>query len=90
MKELCDKTALSAEEKQNVQQLITKSQLAEHPDFMFLVGKYHKNCLQDAKRAQEIYQKVYDGYKRNGIHINNESLFLREYINLHALLQADA
>ena len=89
MKELCDKAVLSAEEKQNVQALITKSQLAEHPDFMFLVGKYHKNCLQDAMRAQEIYQKVYDGYKRNGIHINNESLFLRDYINLHSLLQRD-
>jgi hypothetical protein len=88
MKELCDKAALSAEEKETVQQLITKSQLAEHPDFMFLVGKYHR-CMKNAKQAQEIYQKAYDGYKRNGIHINNESLFLREYINLHALLQSD-
>jgi hypothetical protein len=88
MKELCDKAVLSAEEKETVQQLTTKSQLAEHPDFMFLVGKHHK-CMKNAKKAQEIYQKVYDGYKRNGIHINNESLFLREYINLHSLLQED-
>ena len=85
MKEICE----SREKGNNVQELIQKSFLAQHPDFLYLVSKYYRNIVKDVKKTQEIYQQMYDIYKRNNIHITNESLFLRDYINIHALLQDD-
>jgi hypothetical protein len=89
MKELCEKTPLSRDEKQMIQELIDKSFLAQHPDFLFLVAKYYRTNVKDMKKTYELYQQMYDIYKRNNIHMNNESLFLREYISLHAHLQPD-
>jgi hypothetical protein len=80
---------ITNEEKKVVEKIMTDSQIAENPDFMALAGKYVREIKKDHKKAYEIYQKTYDAYIKNKSILNNESMFLRDFINLHAHMQND-
>ena len=84
-----DAAQVTAEEKSMVDKIVKEGQIANNPDFLVQLGKYNKDILKDYKKAHEIYQNVYDTYQKNGAIVNNESLFLRDYINLHSYLQTD-
>lgn len=82
-------STITLDEKKTADKLITESQIANNPDFLTVVGKYIRHVKNDSKKTRDIYQKAYDAYLKNGCVINNESIFLRDYINLHVHLQPD-
>lgn len=84
-----DPSEISSDEKKIADKMITESQIANNPDFLTQVGKYTRQVKGDFKKTRDIYQKVYDAYLKNGCVINNESMFLRDFINLHVHLQPD-
>lgn len=63
------------------------SGIANNPDFLVVAGKCLRYIFEDYNGARELYQKAFDMYQRNNIIINNESMFLRDFISLHAHLQ---
>lgn len=78
------------DEKVLAEKVIKESQVSDNPDFLSVVGKYTREVKKDYKKTLDIYQKAFDIYEKNGAIINNESVFLRDFISLHAHLQADA
>lgn len=77
----------SPDEKSLAEKIISQSQIASNPDFLAIVGKYTRDIKKDYKKARDIYQTVFDIYEKNGVIMNNHSLFLRDFISLHAHLQ---
>jgi hypothetical protein len=82
-------SSVTKEEKNMADKIIQESQIANNPDFLTVVGKYIRMFKNDFKKTRDIYQKVYDAYLKNGCIVNNESMFLRDFINLHVHLQPD-
>lgn len=80
---------ITSEDKTTIERLIKEGQLAGNPDFLCLVGKYYQEVKKEYRKARDIYQTAYDMYEKNGSIINNESLFLRDFISIHANLQTD-
>lgn len=84
-----DPTQVTSDEKTLAEKIIKESQVSNNPDFLSIVGKYTREVKKDYKKTLEIYQTAFDIYEKNGAIINNESMFLRDFINLHSHLQAD-
>lgn len=82
-------TDVTEDEKNTVEKIAKESNISNNPDFMCLLGKYTREIKKDYKEAMNIYQKTFDIYQKNGGLINNESLFLRDFISLHSLVQED-
>lgn len=80
---------ITADEKTIVAKIMKESSIVNNPDFMALAGKYYREVYKDYNKTLELYQKAFDAYQKNGAIINNESLFLRDFINLHAHIQPD-
>lgn len=80
---------ISSDERAMATKIIKESSVSSNPDFMALAGKYIREVDNNYKKTLEIYQKAFDAYKKNGAIINNESMFLRDYINLHVMFQPD-
>ena len=78
---------VTPEEMKVVEKIMTDSQIAENPDFMVLAGRYLRYVKKDYKKAYDVYQKTYDAYVRNKSILNNESPFLRDFINIHVHMQ---
>jgi GR25 family glycosyltransferase involved in LPS biosynthesis len=84
------KDTITREEKDTVYKLIKESQIAAHPDFLSLTAKFYKEVEADYKKARDTYQLAHESYLKNNAIVNNESAFLRDYINVHSFLQEDA
>lgn len=69
----------------NQVQMCEKSPLDFHPDFMFLRAKYLTNVYK-FEEALELYEKMFEIYRKNNCIINNESEFLREYMRLYSFI----
>lgn len=80
---------ITNEEKEMAEKVIKESPVANNPDFLALVGKYTREVKKDYQKTRDIYQKTLDIYEKNGCIVNNESLFLRDFISLHSHLQTD-
>ena len=80
---------ISKDEKDLADRIIAESQIMSNPDFLAVAGKYVREIKKDYKKTLNMYQKAFDIYQKNGAIINNESLFLRDFITLHSFLQTD-
>lgn len=90
MKSLLMKSdVITKEEITNIEKIKNSSSIMNNPDLFFIIGKVMRDKLNDYKAANEIYQNVFDSYKRNNAILNNESIFIRDFINLQKHLQID-
>lgn len=89
IKSLLVKPEITKEDLANVEKIRTSSSISANPDLMFIIGKFMHDKLKDYKSAKDIYQNAFDIYKRNNSILNNESIFIREFINIHKHHQND-
>ena len=80
---------ITVEEKDIANQIIKNANTNNNPDLLAVAGKYTRDILGNYTGARDMYQRAYDTYQKNGVIMNNESWFLRDFINLHAHLQTD-
>jgi hypothetical protein len=77
---------LTEEEVTKIEELIQKSPVQNHPDFMHVKAQFLTK-QKKYKEAEELYEKALAIYTANNCIINHESLFLKEYNRLYKFLQ---
>lgn len=86
VKTIVSKETISKQEEDLVETLFEKSQIKEHPDFIYLQGLYLIK-KQKYKDAEKIFESTYNRYKSLNCIMNHESTFLKDYIRLFKNLQ---
>ena len=77
---------LTDEEVTKINELIQKSPVHNHPDFMYVKAQFLTK-QKKYKEAEEVYEKALAIYTANNCIVNHESLFLKEYNRLYKFLQ---
>lgn len=83
-----EKDVLTDEEMQVIDKLFVDVKLKTNPEF------YYLKALYETKRgnfefAKAIFDYTYDLYEANGAVLNNQSVFLRDYLRVFKYLQTD-
>lgn len=66
--------------------IFNKEDSMKIPDFQYLIGIY-KMKQKNYDVAEKIFGEVYTKYKENLVPMNNNSLFLKNYMNIYKFLQ---
>lgn len=77
---------LEKEEIKQLDELISKTPIQNHPDFMFQVAQYLTK-QKKYKEAEKVYENALNIYTANNCIVNHESAFLKDYIRLYKNLQ---
>jgi hypothetical protein len=88
LRSIVGKEEINDTDHQTVKEILSKSAIKHNPDFIHMECAYHTRCKKYEK-ARERYETAYNTYMSNGCIINNESVFLRDYIRCHKFLQND-
>ena len=88
IRKLLSEGLLGEREHDVITKLIKHSSVRNNPDFIHLECQYHILCKNYVK-AKEKYEEAYKVYTSNGCILNNESLFLRDFIRIHKFVQSD-
>lgn len=76
----------SSDDKEKNDKLFEESQISQNPDFMHLHAKYLIK-IKKYKKARDVFEKAIKIYEMNNNIINQESLFLKDYIRLYKYIQ---
>lgn len=88
LRSIVGKEEINDTDHQTVKEILSKSAIKNNPDFIHMECAYHMRC-KNYEKARERYQTAYNTYMSNGCIINNECVFLRDYIRCYKFLQND-
>lgn len=74
------------EEIKQLDEVVSKSQIQSHPDFMYVFACYLTK-QKKYKEAEKVYENALNIYTANNCIVNHESAFLKDYIRLYKNLQ---
>lgn len=77
---------LTADEIKALDEIVTKSQIQNHPDFGYQKALYYVK-QKKYKEAEKLYEDALNIYTANNCIVNHESAFLKDYIRLYKHLQ---
>lgn len=77
---------ITPEEEKQIDELISKSQVQNHPDFQYIVCRYYTKQKRYTD-AESLYEKALQVYLANNCIVNHESQFLKDYCRLYKNLQ---
>jgi GR25 family glycosyltransferase involved in LPS biosynthesis len=80
---------LTLENKNIIEKIISASQIAQHPDFMYLVAKYHAMC-KDFEKSENAFKEAYNSMMVNKAFMTNESNILKDFIRIYKYMQVHA
>lgn len=82
LKSVLDKNVLSIEDMKKVEELESTMKFKNHPDLVSLLGMYEwKKNNKD--KAKQLFETAYKVYKTNNCLLNNQSKFLKSYIEMY-------
>lgn len=84
--QMLSKNSLDKNEHDKIAQIMTTSPIRLHPDFLYLLCRYHVMC-GNYEKARTCFEEAYNIFNSSGCVVTNESLFLKDYIRLHRHLQ---
>jgi hypothetical protein len=87
LKAISESSDKSAEHVQKVIAMFNGMQFKNHPDVMHMYARFVKNNVGDLQKVREIYAAIYAALSQNNCLLNNESLFLKDYIEICAHTQ---
>lgn len=83
---LTQKDTFTPEDKNTINRLFTEVKLKTNPEFYYLKALWeYKQGHYEFSKA--IYQYAYDLYESNGVLLNNQSSFMRDYLRVFRHLQ---
>lgn len=77
---------LTKTEIESIEDMIKKSPVQSHPDFMYLKAQFLQK-QKKYKEAEAVYETAINIYTSNNCIVNHESIFLKDYIKLYRYLQ---
>jgi GR25 family glycosyltransferase involved in LPS biosynthesis len=78
---------LTNENKIVIEKIISTSQIANHPDFMYLVAKYYA-MNKDFEKSESAFKEAYNSMIANKAMLTNESNILKDYIRIFKYMQS--
>ena len=78
--------SISEEESKQLEDIIAKSQIQNHPDFLHIKALYLSK-QKKYKEAEQVFENALNIYLANNCIVNHECMFLKDYMRIYKYLQ---